>query len=310
MADRIVPSKTTVFKEGDKQHLVFGEAYDRISSVGRTLEDFGLKEGIEYAFAAWTADVACDVIEAAVKRQPFNKRTVIEQIDGWAYEEVDVSKWPPEQIKKYLARHPRNMLNAAADRGTLTHALLGWAQANGWPDPRNVRHLVEDWTSTGRWLCDVDEAAACMASLANWAVVHDLKLVLVEPAVWCHRLKVAGRVDAYAVYQDELWLIDVKTRASVSGPRVEQVVQLAGYGGCHSALGADGEVLAPQWQRAGCLVCAPDGANLYEVTDMKKWQTMFTKALALKRATASVAGMTKGHGKVSLDLSVMLEVAG
>ena len=297
-----------VFKEGAKQHLVFGEPYDRISSVGRTLEDFGLKEGIEYAFGAWTADVACDVIEAAVKRTKFQKRTVDDRVDGWVYEDVDVAKWPREQIKKYLSRHPRNMLDAAADRGTITHSLLGWAKENGWPNPGDVRHLVEAWTSSGRWLCDVDETAACMASCANWAIVNDLQLVLVEPAVWCHRLKVAGRCDLYAVYKGELWLIDVKTRAAVGGPRVEQVVQLAGYGSCTSALGTDGEVPAPQYAKCGALVCAPEGANLYEVQDMAKWKTMFKKALDLKRATASVAGMTKGHGKVSLDLADLLAV--
>lgn len=299
-----------VFKEGEKQHLVFGEPYDRISSVGRTLEDFGIKEGIEYAFSAWASEVACDIVEAAVKREPFNRRTVVGTVDGWVYEDVDVSKWPREQIKKYIARHPRNMLDAAADRGTLTHSTLGYAAENGWPDPRDVRHLVEDWTSSGRWLCDVDEAALCMASLCNWARVHDLQLVLVEPAVWCHRLKVAGRADCYAVYNGELWLLDVKTRAKIGPPRIEQVLQLAGYGGCTCALGSEGEVTAPQWMKAGALVCAPEGANLYEVQDMRKWHVMFKKALDLKRAVASVAGVTKGHGKVALDLSTMLEVAG
>ena len=298
-----------MFKEGEKQHEVGGKLYDRISSVGRTLEDYGIKEGIEYAFAQWAAGVAVDIIECAKTGEQFNRRTVSEQFDGWVYEEMDVRTWSPESIKKYIARHPRNMLQAAADRGTITHMVLTYADQYGWPAPEDVGHLVEDWMSSGKWLCDQEETALCMAHLCLWAQEHNPVMVLVETPIWSHDLQVAGRADWYAVMGEELWLLDVKTRASVSGPRVEQVIQLGGYLSCDKALGKDGqEVDAPLVTKAGALVCAPDGANLYEVQELEKWKTMFKKTLDLKRATASVAGMTKGHGKCSLDLGRMLKV--
>lgn len=300
--------KQELFREGPKEHFVFGEPYTRISSVGRTLEDFGIREGIEYAFAAWTAEVACDVVEAAVNGEPFKRRTVDERFDGWVYDEIDVTRWPRESLKKYLSRHPRNMLDAAADRGLIVGMLVKYAQDHGWPHPGNVRHLVEEWTSAGRWLCDIDETTMCMASLANWGRAHDFEPLLVELPLWCHRLKVAGRADVYGVYQGDLWLLDVKTRAEVAPPRIEQVVQLAGYGSCTGAMGSEGEVPAPQFARAGALVCAPDGANLYEIQELEKWKRMFKKCLDIKRATASVAGMTKGHGKVPLELADLMEV--
>jgi len=255
-----------------------GVLYDRVSSLTKLAEYS--QEGLLFAGATMVAKRVPEIVEAALKGEPYYRPTVV--AGEPAVVGQDVSDWPG--MVKWLSGSPSADLEKARNRGNLIDQLavhfaeegpMAVGDAGEWTVQRGIDMLMSFDQE------EVRQRAHCFCSW--WNYVRPTPIAW-QVTVFDPDLCVCGTLDMITKIKDEPYLLDWK--AGTYNPAYKmQVSSYRMFPGVYhedpataEAIGSVKSICTP------ALVCiGPDRVQFRPVTDAKKWYESLLNPLALYR---------------------------